>query len=134
MTGDGYEQTFQVNVLAPYLLMRLLAERLRTSEGRVITTSSVAHTVGRLDMRSVGHGYSLAGVRDEQTGDHAALIRSSPAGIRDVGVADFHPGAIASEFLARHRTSSAAAQDATPLPDRVIRAGRRHAGLPRRHE
>jgi NAD(P)-dependent dehydrogenase (short-subunit alcohol dehydrogenase family) len=97
VTVDGYEQTFQVNVLAPYLLMRLLAERLRTSEGRVITTSSMAHTVGHLDLRSVGQGYSW---RSYSNSKLAIMLLDREFARRhpDIGVADFHPGVIASEF------------------------------------
>ncbi|HBR89532.1 MAG TPA: short-chain dehydrogenase, partial [Microbacterium sp.] len=41
-TRDGYELTFQVNHLAPFLLTNLLVERLRTSQASVIQTSSQA--------------------------------------------------------------------------------------------
>lgn len=40
-TVDGVEATFQVNALAPWLLMELLADRL--SGGRVVVTSSRSH-------------------------------------------------------------------------------------------
>ncbi|WP_053227324.1 SDR family oxidoreductase [Solirubrobacter soli] len=46
LTNDGYEQTFALNHLAPFLLTNLLIERL--ASGRVVTTSSDAH--GRADL------------------------------------------------------------------------------------
>src|SRR5690242_3488838 len=50
VTEDGYEKTFAVNHLAPFLLTNLLLERLRASApARVVTTSSGAHGGGRLD-------------------------------------------------------------------------------------
>ena len=47
-SADGYEMTFAVNHLAPFLLTNLLAARLTTSEGRVVTTSSDAHKGGAI--------------------------------------------------------------------------------------
>jgi retinol dehydrogenase 14 len=50
LSADGYELTFAVNHLAPFLLTNLLLERLRASApARVITTSSGAHGGGRID-------------------------------------------------------------------------------------
>ncbi len=50
LTVDGIESTFAVNHVAPFLLTRLLEANLKSSpEARVITTSSSAHTTGRLD-------------------------------------------------------------------------------------
>jgi NAD(P)-dependent dehydrogenase (short-subunit alcohol dehydrogenase family) len=49
-TADGYEATFAVNHLAPYLLTRLLLDRLLTSTpSRVVTVSSDAYRWGLLD-------------------------------------------------------------------------------------
>lgn len=47
-SADGYEMTFAVNHLAPFLLTNLLIERLEESGGRVITTSSAANYGGRI--------------------------------------------------------------------------------------
>jgi NAD(P)-dependent dehydrogenase (short-subunit alcohol dehydrogenase family) len=51
LSADGYELTFAVNHLAPFLLTNLLLDRLRASApARVVTTSSAAHTGGLLDL------------------------------------------------------------------------------------
>jgi retinol dehydrogenase 12 len=47
-TPEGFEQTFALNHLAPFLLANLL--RARLVGGRVITTASDAHRSGRLDL------------------------------------------------------------------------------------
>ncbi|MCI9889467.1 SDR family NAD(P)-dependent oxidoreductase [Micrococcales bacterium 31B] len=49
LTDDGFERTLQVNYLAPFLLHRLLHERLAASAARVIITSSTTHRMARAD-------------------------------------------------------------------------------------
>jgi NAD(P)-dependent dehydrogenase (short-subunit alcohol dehydrogenase family) len=50
-TVDGYEQTFALNHLAPFLLTSLLRERLSADGGgRVVTTASDAHGSADLDL------------------------------------------------------------------------------------
>ncbi len=50
VTPDGFERTFALNHLAPFLLTNLLLERLAVSCGRVVTTASDAHKGGLLDL------------------------------------------------------------------------------------
>jgi NAD(P)-dependent dehydrogenase (short-subunit alcohol dehydrogenase family) len=50
-TPDGFESTFAVNHLAPFLLTHLLLPLLKTAApARVITVSSVAHGSARVDL------------------------------------------------------------------------------------
>ena len=50
LSAEGYEMTFAVNHLAPFLLTNLLLDNLRRSGGgRVVTLSSVAHKSGVID-------------------------------------------------------------------------------------
>ena len=49
-TTDGYESTFAVNHLAPFLLTNLLLDRLRDSApARIVNVSSGVHASGRID-------------------------------------------------------------------------------------
>ena len=49
-TTDGYESTFAVNHLAPFLLTNLLIDRLRASApARIVNVSSGVHISGRID-------------------------------------------------------------------------------------
>jgi retinol dehydrogenase 14 len=53
-TRDGLERTFAVNHLAPFLLTNLLLDRLTASApARIVTVSSGAHTLGRLDFEDL---------------------------------------------------------------------------------
>lgn len=54
LTADGFESTFQVNHLAPFLLTSLLLPLLeRSAPSRVVTVSSVAHQRGQLDFSNL---------------------------------------------------------------------------------
>lgn len=46
-TDDGFEKTYQVNYLAPFLLTTLLVDVLRESHGAVINTTSASHRLLR---------------------------------------------------------------------------------------
>ena len=49
-TGDGYERTFAINHLAPFLLTNLLLDKLKAGNAaRVVTVSSMAHRGATLD-------------------------------------------------------------------------------------
>lgn len=49
-TVDGYEKVFAVNHLAPYLLTRLLTDRLvESAPSRVVVVASDAHTFGAME-------------------------------------------------------------------------------------
>lgn len=100
ITADGNEQTFQVNTLAPYLLTRLLTERLRESDGRVVFTISDNHKSGevKLDDLDLAHGYKSAKAYANSKLAVAMLDREFARRHPELGVADFHPGVVATEF------------------------------------
>jgi len=50
VTVDGYERTFAINHLAPFLLTNLLLDKLKAGKAaRVVTVSSMAHRGAKLD-------------------------------------------------------------------------------------
>jgi NAD(P)-dependent dehydrogenase (short-subunit alcohol dehydrogenase family) len=50
-TEDGFETTYQINYLSPFLLTQLLLDQLKKSaQGRVINLSSSVYAVGRFDV------------------------------------------------------------------------------------
>lgn len=104
LTADGYEMTFAVNHLAPFLLTHLLLDLLKKSApSRIITIASVAHQRAKLDMDNLqgekhftGYGaYALSKLGNILfTYELAERLKGS-------GVAAFclHPGAIGTKLL-----------------------------------
>ena len=99
LTEDGYEKTFAVNHLAPFLLTNLLLERLRASApARVITTSSGAHGGGRLDFDDLQGERSWSMMRAYGTSKLANILFTRGLAMRvdaaEVTANCLHPGVI----------------------------------------
>ncbi|GAA3962335.1 SDR family oxidoreductase [Actinomadura viridis] len=102
-TADGFEKTFQVNHLAPFLLTRLLMDTLIASAATVIQTASAgARTFGRLDIDDLEHDRKFSPERAYCTTKLQNILftkelhrRHHSAGI---STAAFHPGSVASNF------------------------------------
>ena len=64
VTADGLEHTFALNHLAPFLLTNLLLSRLKHSTpARVVTVSSNAQALGRIDFEDLQAERSYSGAR-----------------------------------------------------------------------
>ncbi len=102
-TVDGYEKTFQVNHLAPFLLTTLLLDRLIEAKASVINTSSVGNRLfGNIDITDLNHERSFKAQKAYGDAKLANILftkelhrRYHPAGI---STAAFHPGPVASNF------------------------------------
>ena len=102
-TVDGFEQTLQVNHLAPFLLTNLLIDRLAESRATVINTSSVANSrFGKFDIDDVNaeRGYS-----ENRAYGNAKLANilftvelHNRYAERGISTAAFHPGIVATSF------------------------------------
>jgi len=101
LTVDGFESTFAVNHLAPFLLTHLLLARLRPG-GRVVNVSSVAHTRGKLAPRT---WRSLVGYDDYAAYAESKLAnvlftvelaRRLPTGLTTYAL---HPGVVSTKLL-----------------------------------
>jgi len=103
VTVDGLERTFAVNHLAPFLLTNLLLDRLRHSApARVVTVSSNAQAMGRIDFDDLQGERSYSGARAYNQSKLAnvlftyELARRLPATSVTANV--LHPGVVRTSF------------------------------------
>jgi len=110
MTEDGFETTFHVNHLAPFLLTLTVLPSLRASaHGRTVHVSSVAHRSGRLRAQdlSLGSLKSSKGAFDGYvayaTSKLCNVLFSNELARRLVGTSvtsnSLHPGVITTKLL-----------------------------------
>lgn len=63
LTEDGYETTFQVNHLGPFLLTHLLLDALRAAApARIVNVASTAHRGSRLDLDDLQNARGFRGM------------------------------------------------------------------------
>lgn len=104
LTPDGYEQTFQINHLAPFLLTALLRDRLvAPAPARVITTASTAHRGGRLDLDDLQYeSRRYSSMQVYGTTKLANILFTRELARRldgtDVTAVCLHPGTVATGF------------------------------------
>ena len=105
ITVDGFEKTFQVNHLAPFLLTDLLMETLVASRATVINTSSAAARLwGRIDLDDLDNARKYSANKAYGDGKLANILftRERHRRFNDQGIstAAFHPGPVATNFAA----------------------------------
>ncbi|PMR74008.1 SDR family NAD(P)-dependent oxidoreductase [Billgrantia endophytica] len=102
-TVDGFEQTIQINHLAPFLLTHLLMHKLIENNASVIQTSSTgARMSGKLDIDDLDQDKNYSSIRAYGTAKLANILftkelhqRYHPKGL---SAAAFHPGIVATSF------------------------------------
>jgi len=97
-TAEGFERTFALNHLAPFLLTNLLRDRLRG--GRVVTTASDAHKSGRLDLDDLQseHGYAAMRVYGTSKLCNILFTRELARRAPELHANCFHPGVVRTGF------------------------------------
>jgi retinol dehydrogenase 14 len=103
VTADGLERTFALNHLAPFLLTDLLLDRLRESApARVVTVSSGAHTMGRIDFDDLEGERSYSGMRAYSQSKLANILftyeLARRLGAGGVTANALHPGMVRTGF------------------------------------
>jgi NAD(P)-dependent dehydrogenase (short-subunit alcohol dehydrogenase family) len=98
VTEEGFERTFALNHLAPFLLTHLLRERL--GGGRVITTASDAHRAGRLDLADLQSERSYSAMRVYGTTKlcNVLFTRELAGRAPELNANCFHPGTVRTGF------------------------------------
>jgi len=101
LTADGFEQTFALNHLSPFLLTNLLLERLTASRARVVTTASDAHKGAELDLDDLQAEHGRFGPsRVYGTSKLCNILFTRELQRRNPALAAncFHPGVIRTGF------------------------------------
>lgn len=109
VTADGFEVTFQVNHLAPFLLTNLLMPKLIASRAALVQTSSVgARMVGKLDITDLNFERTYSALAAYGTVKLENILftrelhrRYHAAGLSAVA---FHPGNVATSFGSQSRS------------------------------
>lgn len=98
VTSEGFEQTLALNHLAPFLLTNLLLDRL--AGGRVVTTTSDAHTGGRLDLDDLQSEKSYSAMRVYGTTKLCNILFTRELAKRapQLHANCFHPGTVRTGF------------------------------------
>jgi retinol dehydrogenase 12 len=103
VTPDGFEYSFAVNHLAPFLLTNLLrAQLLASAPARVVTVSSAVHRGARLDLDDLQLERHFSGLRAYANGKLANILftRELARQLADSGVTAncLHPGSVRTGF------------------------------------
>ncbi|MFC8596952.1 SDR family NAD(P)-dependent oxidoreductase [Isoptericola sp. NPDC057191] len=103
LTVDGYEKTFQVNHLAPFLLTTLLVPTLVASRATVVQTASVAaKRFARFDLDDLQNTHGYSPLRAYGNGKLANILFTEELqrryGDQGISAVAFHPGVVASGF------------------------------------
>lgn len=105
LTAEGFEMTWALNHLAPFLLTTMLLDRLKQSApARVITTASDAHKGNRIPFEDLdaSQGYGKVGFERYGQTKLANILFTAELSKRLAGTGVsaycFHPGLVASGF------------------------------------
>jgi NAD(P)-dependent dehydrogenase (short-subunit alcohol dehydrogenase family) len=98
LTEEGFEQTFALDHLSPFLLTNLLRDRL--AGGHVVTTASDAHKSGRLDLDDLQSEKSYAAMRVYGTAKLCNILFTRELARRapELHANCFHPGVVRTGF------------------------------------
>ena len=98
-TADGFELTWQINIVAPFLLTSLLQDKLRADDATVVQTASVAHLLMSYfrpeDPNTFRNFSSSRAYGNAKLGD---MLLTRYLDLHGLTAVSFHPGALATSF------------------------------------
>lgn len=101
LTVDGFESTFAVNHLGPFLLTELLRDHL-ADDARVVNTASVGHYQGTMDFDDLGYEQGYQIMRAYGRSKLANVLYTRELARQFAGTARtanaLHPGAVATNI------------------------------------
>jgi NAD(P)-dependent dehydrogenase (short-subunit alcohol dehydrogenase family) len=102
-THDGFEMTFGLNHLAPFLLTTLVLDLVKAAApSRIVNVASAMHASGRLDFADLGHErrYSAAGAYAASKLANVLFTRELARRLEGTGVTvnAVHPGTVATSL------------------------------------
>jgi len=101
LSQDGVEMTMLVNYYSHFLLTGLLIDRLRQSNARVISVSSIAHRNGKIDMDDLDYKKIFTPYQPYADSKLAMIIFSKTLARRykEITSNSLHPGIIDTKLL-----------------------------------
>ncbi|BCY09236.1 SDR family NAD(P)-dependent oxidoreductase [Actinoplanes sp. L3-i22] len=101
-TVDGFEKTFQVNHLAPFLLTQLLLDTLIASRASVIQTSSTVRFTKKIDLTDLDHDRHFDAVHAYGAAKLENILFTQELHRRyhadGISAASFYPGNVLTNF------------------------------------
>ena len=121
LTADGLERTFALNHLAPFLLTNLLLDRLTASApARIVTVSSGAQALGRIDFDDLQSARNYSGQRAYSQSKLASVMFTNKLARRldgtGVTATCLHPGVVRTNFGAEDQARFFAVISRVALP------------------
>ncbi len=106
LTPDGYEMTYAINYLAPFLLTNLLLDQLKSSApSRIVNVSSVGHYNGRINFDDLSMEKDYGGWKAYQQSKLALVLFTHELAKKlqgtGVTVNSLHPGTVATNIWSR---------------------------------
>jgi len=124
-TVDGFEKTFQVNYLAPFLLTNLLLDTLIAGRATVVQTASIAARLyGHLDLHDLNNATKYSANKAYGDAKLANILFTRELHDRfhtdGLNAAAFHPGLVATSFASDTTSTAMKLVYANPLARRFI--------------
>lgn len=126
-TEDGFEMTWQVNYLAPFLLtLRLLPTLLQRTNARVINISSSGHCSGKIHFEDVNLRHGFSGIRAYCQSKLANVLFTQELARRTQSTSlithAIDPGAVTTQLLAQTGFNPPSAKPAEKTVERWLAA------------